>query len=122
MTNPLGRPTAVYSRRKFAEAVRALKMILRNDKHPVAVRIRAVELLCLIHGLEAPSSKRDRISVRDLVYQHSFEKQLTVQLDRKIAEEDAAQAQDAQDQADAEDLENTRSTFGSGLRRGMIRA
>jgi hypothetical protein len=115
MTNPLGRPTAVYSRRKFAEAVRALKIILRNDKHPAAIRIRCVELLALIYGLEEPSSKRDRTSIRDLVTQHSFEKQLAAQVDKRITDQDAARAQAVQDEAEAATLKNTRAMFDSVL-------
>jgi hypothetical protein len=104
-----------FSRRKYAEALRCLKLICKVSSHPVAIRLRAAEMILQIYGLEPPTTKRDKMAIRDLVQQHTFEKQLTAQVDDKIAQEDADAEALRQAQIDAEAVAHTNAVFDSLL-------
>ena len=113
--NPNGRPKQEYSRRRFQEAVKCLKQVISNPKNTVAIRVRCCELLMLIFGLSAPETRRDRESVRDLVMQHSFEKQLHSELDRKREMEDQERLAREQEQEHELALVRAQAVFNEVL-------
>jgi hypothetical protein len=104
-----------FSKRKYAEALRCLKLICKVSSHPVAIRLRAAEMILQIYGLEPPTTKRDKMAIRDLVQQHTFEKQLTAQVDDRIAQEDAEKLAQEQAQAEAEEVAHTSAVFDALL-------
>ena len=113
MTNPPGRPTRTPSRRRYAEAIRALKRILKQDKQTAVILLRATELLLLIYGQTLPGGldKRDKRAVTELVTESNLERAINQQIDADLE----AQAQAAQERADALELANTQRVFNAVL-------
>jgi hypothetical protein len=103
------------SRRKWQEAVKALKQILSNTNNTVANRLRAIELLCCVMGISAPETKRDRMVIRDLVQTHQMERSVIKAVDAKIAQEDSDKLVQAQADADAAAVAHTSAVFDSLL-------
>jgi hypothetical protein len=66
------------SRKKFQEALRALKDACRNPNLSHAMKIRSAELICLIYGLTLPegATRINKKAVKTLVEERSFEKSL----------------------------------------------
>jgi type III secretory pathway component EscR len=112
---PLGRGNDVFSEKRFGVSVTFLQSAIANPKVPVAVRMNAVCLLMTIYGLQAPQTRAVKQQVKDLVTTHSFQKQMAAQVDRQIAEEDAAREQALQDEAHALELQTTREMFDAVL-------
>ena len=87
----MGKP----SRKKFQEALRALKAACRNDKLPFTLRVHAAELILAVYGVHLPeNSPRIKRAVKDLVAESAFERQVREQVHQKVLE-------DAEDQARA---------------------
>jgi hypothetical protein len=84
---------AKFSRKKFQEALRALKAACKNDRLPFTLRIRAAELICAIYSVPLPeSSARIRRTVRELVQEGSFDRQLREQVNDKVRQDAEAEA------------------------------
>jgi hypothetical protein len=84
----MGRP----SRKKFQEALRALKAACKNDRLPFTLRVHAAELIMCAYGVELPqASGRIKKTVKQLVEESAFERKLREQVREKIqdAETDA---------------------------------
>jgi hypothetical protein len=113
MGNPLGRPAYTPSRRRYAEAIRALKRILKQDKQTAVILLRATELLLLIYGQTLPGGldKRDKRAVTELVTESNLERSINRQIDADLD----AQAIQRQERADAATLESTRAMFDAVL-------
>ena len=81
----MGKP----SRKKFQEALKALKAACKSDKIPFSLRIRAAELLCAIYGVPLPeSSVRVKRAIKEIVAEGQFDRQIKEQ----IQQEKSAQA------------------------------
>lgn len=81
----MGKP----SRKRFQEALRALKQACKNDKLPFTLRIRAAELICCIYGVPLPeSSVRVKRAVKEIVAEGQFERQVREQV-REAETQDA---------------------------------
>jgi hypothetical protein len=84
---------AKISRKKFQEALRALKSACKNDHLPFTLRIRAAELICAIYSVHLPeSSARIRRTVRELVQEGNFDRQLREQVNEKVRQDAEAEA------------------------------
>jgi hypothetical protein len=82
-----------FSRKKFQEALRALKDACRNPKLTFALRVRAAELICVIYGLPPlESSARVKRTVKELVEEGSFDKEVRQQVQDKVRQDAEAQA------------------------------
>jgi hypothetical protein len=83
MSNPAGRPAYTPSRRRYAEAIRSLKSILKRDKQPAVIHLRACELLFLAYGMTLPGGldKRDKRAITELVTESNMERALNRQID-----------------------------------------
>lgn len=69
------------SRKKFQEALKALKAACRSDKLPFVHRIRAAELICAIYGVPLPeSSVRVKRAVKELVQEGQFDREVREQV------------------------------------------
>lgn len=76
---------AKFSRKKFQEALRALKQVCKNDRLPATLRVRAAELICCIYSVPMPeSSIRVRRAVKELVQEGSFDRQIREQVQEKV--------------------------------------
>lgn len=83
---------ANISRKKFQEALRALKQACRNDKLSFPLRVRAAELILAIYEVPLPeSSARIKRGVKELVQEGSFDKEVRNQVRDRVAQ-DAEQA------------------------------
>jgi hypothetical protein len=86
---------AKIARKKYQEALKALKQACKNERLPFALRIRAAELICGIYGVPLPeSTARTRRTVRELVSENAFDKHTRNQV-REKARQDAEAAKDA---------------------------
>ena len=75
------RPLRRVSHRKYKEAIGALKAACGSEKLSLTKRLRAVELLCLIYGLEiGKPNAHDRKSVKRLVSEDAFERELRINI------------------------------------------
>jgi len=84
---------ARFSRKKFQEALRALKAACKNEHLPFTLRIRAAELICCIYSVPLPeSSIRVRRAVKELVQEGSFDRQLREQVNEKVRQDAEAEA------------------------------
>jgi len=84
----MGRP----SRKRFQEALRALKAACKHDGLPFTLRIRAAELICAIYGVPLPeSSIRIKRTVKELVKEGEFDRQLREHV-REKSKQDAVAA------------------------------
>lgn len=80
------------SRKRFQEALRVLKTICKDARTPLPLKLRAVELLMTIYGLELPdSSYKVKRAAKDLVAESRFDRALRKQLDQSTRA-DAIQA------------------------------
>lgn len=85
----MGKP----SRKRFQEALRALKQACKNDRLPYTVRIRAAELICAIYGVPLPEfSVRTRRTVKELVQEGQFDREVKDQVQEKIKQDAEANA------------------------------
>ena len=99
----MGKP----SRKKFQEALKALKAACKNDRLPYSLRIRAAELVCAIYGIPMPeSAARVKRTVRELVTEGAFDRQLREQVQEKVKKDAEAEARRF--------LENVQNTQTSG--------
>jgi uncharacterized protein (DUF2236 family) len=84
---------AKFSRKKFQEALRALKAACKNERLPFALRIRAAELICAIYSVPLPeSSARVKRTVRELVTEGSFDRQVREQVNERVRHDAEAEA------------------------------
>lgn len=84
----MGKP----SRKKFQEALKALKSVCRNDRLPASLRVRSAELICAIYGIPlSESAVRVKRAVRELVQEGQFDRMLREQVQEK-SNADAVQA------------------------------
>ncbi len=80
---------ATIHRKKFQEALKALKQACKNERLPFTLRIRAAELICAIYGIPLPqSSARTKRTVRELVAENVFDRNVRNQV-RETAVRDA---------------------------------
>jgi hypothetical protein len=80
-------------RKRFQEALRALKGVCKNDRLPATLRVRAAELILAVYGIPLPeSSARIRRSVKELVQEGSFDTQIRQQVNDRVRPEAEAQA------------------------------
>jgi stage III sporulation protein SpoIIIAA len=83
------------SRKKFQEALKALKSVCRNDKLPATLRVRGAELIMAIYGVELPNtSPRDRKTVKQLVEERQFEKTIQANVRAKVLEQTVRDAEE----------------------------
>jgi hypothetical protein len=81
------------SRKRFQEALRCLKQACRHDKLSFPLRIRAAELILAIYGVPLPeSAARIKRSVKELVQEGSFDKEVREQVNEKVRQDAEAQA------------------------------
>jgi hypothetical protein len=81
------------SRKKFQEALKALKQTCKNDKLPAVLRVRAAELILAVYGVPLPqSSARIKRTVRELVEEGGFDRQLREQVNERIMRDAEAEA------------------------------
>ena len=85
----MGKP----SRKKFQEALRALKAACKNEHLPFSLRVRAAELILAVYGVPLPeSSARVKRTVRELVTEGAFDRQVQEQVQEKIRNDAEAEA------------------------------
>ena len=81
------------SRKKFQEALRALKQACKNDKLSFALRVRAAELILAVYNVPLPdSSVRAKRAVKELVQEGQFDTTLKEQIEQKVRQDAEAQA------------------------------
>jgi hypothetical protein len=81
------------ARKKFQEALKALKQACKNERLPFALRIRAAELICAIYGVPLPeSSVRVKRAVKELVAEGQFDRQIREQVQEKSTQDAVASA------------------------------
>jgi hypothetical protein len=81
------------ARKKFQEALKALKQACKNERLPFALRIRSAELICAIYGLPLPeSSTRVKRAVKELVAEGQFDRQIREQVQTKTTQDAVASA------------------------------
>ncbi|MFL6437722.1 MAG: hypothetical protein ACJ71Q_09095 [Terriglobales bacterium] len=81
------------SRKKFQEALRALKAACRNDRLPFTLRIHAAELILAVYGVHLPeNTPRIKRTVKDLVTESAFDRQLGEQIRAKVIQDAEADA------------------------------
>jgi hypothetical protein len=84
---------AKISRKKFQEALRALKSVCKNDKLPATLRVRAAELILAVYNVPLPeSSARIKRTVKELVQEGSFDRQIREQVADKVRRDAEAEA------------------------------
>ena len=77
------------SRKRFQEALLALKQACKNERLPFVQRIRAAELIMAIYGVPLPeSSARTKRTVKDLVAENVFDRRLRQQIREKASQEE----------------------------------
>ena len=85
----MGKP----SRKKFQEALHALKAACRNDKLPFTLRVRAAELICCIYGVPLPESSYGvKRAVKELVAEGQFDRGIREQVQEKTKQDAVASA------------------------------
>lgn len=81
------------SRKKFQEALRALKQVCKNDRLPATLRVRAAELILAVYSVPLPeSSARIKRTVKELVQEGSFDRQVREQVSEKVRQDAEAEA------------------------------
>ena len=81
------------SRKKFQEALRALKLACKNDRLPFTLRIRAAELILAVYGVQLPeNTARNRRAVKELVEENAFDRQVRAQVEEKLKAQAEADA------------------------------
>ncbi len=84
---------AKFSRKKFQEALRALKQVCKNDRLPATLRVRAAELILAVYGVPLPeSSVRIKRTVRELVQEGGFDREVRNQVNERIRQDAEAEA------------------------------
>lgn len=91
---------AKVARKKFQEALRALKQACKNEHLPFTLRIRAAELICAIYGVPLPESNtRTKRTVRELITENAFDRQARKQAREKVRRDaEAEEESKGQDQ------------------------
>lgn len=85
----MGKP----SRKKFQEALRALKSVCRNDRLPASLRVRSAELILAVYGVPLPESAvRVKRAVRELVQEGQFDRMLREQVQERTNADAVASA------------------------------
>jgi uncharacterized protein (DUF2236 family) len=85
----MGKP----SRKRFQEALKALKQVCKNDRLPATLRVRSAELICAIYEIPLPeSAARIRRTVRELVTEGAFDRQVREQVQEKVRQDAEAEA------------------------------
>ena len=85
----MGKP----SRKRFQEALRALKAACKNDRLPFTLRVHAAELILAVYGVPLPDSNlRTKRAVRDLVEENAFERSLRQQVHERVLQDAESQA------------------------------
>lgn len=85
----MGKP----SRKRFQEALRALKQACKNDRLAYSLRIRAAELICAIYGVPLPESTvRIKRAVKELVADGQFDRQVREQVQERQKQDALASA------------------------------
>ena len=98
------------SRKKFQEALKALKQACKSEKLPFVQRIRAAELICAIYDVPLPeSSYRTKRATKELVEEGKFDAEIREQVSRKLQEDALASARRFLKQTQGENG-NNRST------------
>lgn len=98
--------TQVFSRRRYSEAVKALKSALKSPTLPWVQKLRAIELLLCIYGVPIPEpGRRERRAIKDMVADRGVEKMIAEQV-RTTVEERARQEAEAAEEADRERTSN----------------
>ena len=92
----VARPLKRISRKRYAEAVRCLKGAIANPKLSWTRRLRAVELLMVLYGVEMPEpiTRRDRRSLKSLVVENSFDRQVRARVQEGVLSETARKAKE----------------------------
>jgi hypothetical protein len=81
------------SRKRFQEALRALKQTCKNDRLPATLRVRAAELILAVYGVPLPeSSARIKRTVKELVQEGSFDREIREQVNEKVRKDAEAEA------------------------------
>jgi hypothetical protein len=84
---------AKISRKKFQEALKALKAACKNDRLPFTLRVRAAELVLCAYNVPLPGSTyRAKRAVKELVEEGSFDRQVQEQVQEKVRQDAEAQA------------------------------
>ena len=116
--NPPGRPTLGYSKRKWCESVKALKALIANPKTQVEHKLRGVELLMLIYGIQAPETRTDKLAVKELVMRRNLDQAVAGAVDRRIEQQEIEQESKRLTQAELEDQQNMERMFAEILHEG----
>lgn len=94
------------SRKKFQEALRALKQVCKNDKLPAALRVRAAELILAVYDAPLPeSSARIKRAVKELVQEGRFDREVREQVNERIKQDAEAEARRFLENVNKEDSE-----------------
>jgi hypothetical protein len=79
------------SRKRFQEALRALKQACKNERLPFTQRIRAAELILAVYGVPLPeNSPRTRRTVKELVSENAFDRRVRQQVRDKAMQDEKA--------------------------------
>jgi uncharacterized protein (DUF2236 family) len=85
----MGRP----SRKKFQEALKALKAACKNEHLPFSLRVRAAELILAVYGVPLPgSSARVKRTVKELVTEGVFDREMREQVNERVRQDAEAEA------------------------------
>ena len=81
------------SRKKYQEALRCLKQACKNERLSFTLRIRAAELILAVYGVPLPeSSARIKRTVKGLVQEGSFDREIREQVNEKVRKDAEAEA------------------------------
>jgi hypothetical protein len=112
---PNGRPTLTFSRRRWQESIKACKEMISNPKQPAHVKIRCIELLGMIYGVEQPESRQDKIAVSELVNAHNVDKLVKAAVDKRITDQNADRLAREQEKEQADALIQAQAIFETVL-------
>jgi hypothetical protein len=80
-------------RKRFQEALKALKAACKNERLPFTLRIRAAELILAAYDVPLPeSSTRIKRAVKELVQEGSFDRQMREQVNERVRQDAEAEA------------------------------
>jgi ribosomal protein L22 len=84
---------ARISRKKYQEALRCLKQACKNERLSFTLRIRAAELILAVYGVPLPeSSARVKRTVKELVQEGSFDREIRESVNEKVRQDAEAEA------------------------------
>lgn len=113
--NPVGRPPIGYSKRKWSESVKALKALIANPKTMVEQKLRGVELLAMIYGIEPPVRQIDKLAIKELVRRRNFDRAVAEGVDRTLEQQNEELALARMNQAERDDAERMARVFDKAL-------